>query len=166
MEIAKSFNEFFIKKVEELKKGIDPKIIEDPLKRLKEKLKNNDLSLEFKTVTQKQLSVHLKKLNKKKSSGLDGLSQENLILGAENLIAPMTAIVNSSILEGVFPPQWKEAAVTPVLKKGSPQVLGNYSPVSCLPAASKLLEIVVCDQLSNYLESNGLLPGNQHGFRF
>ena len=165
LEIAESFNEFFIKKVEELKKGIDPTKIEDPLKRLKEKLKNNDLSLEFKTVTQKQLSVHLKKLNKKKSSGLDGLSQENLILGAENLIAPMTAIVNSSILEGVFPPQWKEAAVTPVLKKGSPQVLGNYRPVSCLPAASKLLEIVVCDQLSNYLESNGLLPGNQHGFR-
>ena len=86
-------------------------------------------------------------------------------MGAENLIAPMTAIVNNSIMEGEFPSQWKEAAVTPVLKKGSPQVLGNYRPVSCLPAASKLLEIVVCDQLSKYLESNGLLPGNQHGFR-
>ena len=164
-EIAELFNEFFITKVEELKKGIDPTKIEDPLKRLKEKMKNNKLSLEFKTVTQKQLSTHLKKLNKKKSSGLDGLSQENLILGAENLIAPMTAIVNNSIMEGEFPPQWKEAAVTPVLKKGSPQVLGNYRPVSCLPAASKLLEIVVCNQLSNYLESNRLLPGNQHGFR-
>ena len=42
---------------------------------------------------------------------------------------------------------------------------GNYRPVSCLPAASKLLEIVVCDQLSNYLEQNNLLPENQHGFR-
>ena len=163
--IAELFNEFFITKVEDLKKGIDPTKIEDPLKRLKEKMKNNKLSLEFKTITPKQLAKHLKKLNKKKSSGLDGLSQENLILGAKNLIAPMTAIINNSILEGKFPPQWKEAAVTPVLKKGSPQVLGNYRPVSCLPAASKLLEIVVCDQLSNYLETNRLLPSNQHGFR-
>ena len=164
-EVAESFNEFFITKVEELKKGIDPNLVEDPLRKLKEKMKDNKLTLEFKTVTQKQLAVHLKKLSKKKSSGLDGLSQENLILGAENLIAPMTAIVNQSILEGEFPAQWKEAAVTPVLKKGSSQLLSNYRPVSCLPAASKLLEIVICNQLSNYLESNGLLPGNQHGFR-
>ena len=41
----------------------------------------------------------------------------------------------------------------------------NYRPVSCLPAASKLLELVVNDQTSNFLESNGLLPHNQHGFR-
>ena len=55
--------------------------------------------------------------------------------------------------------------VTPVLKKGSSTQLGNYRPVSCLPAASKILEIVICTQLSDYLEENNLLPGNQHGFR-
>ena len=55
--------------------------------------------------------------------------------------------------------------MTPVLKKGSATNLNNYRPVSCLPAASKLLEIVVCSQLSEYLEKNKLLPSNQHGFR-
>ena len=50
------------------------------------------------------------------------------------------------------------------LKKGDPQVKENYRPVSCLPAASKLLEKVVCEQVSVYLESNNLLPENQHGF--
>ena len=54
--------------------------------------------------------------------------------------------------------EWKQAAVTPVLKKGSPEQLENYRPVSCLPAASKVLEIVICSQLSNYLETNDLLP--------
>ena len=86
-------------------------------------------------------------------------------MGAANLLAPLTAIVNQSILDGEFPNGWKEALVTPVLKKGCNTRLGNYRPVSCLPAASKLLEIVVCDQLSNYLERNKLLPENQHGFR-
>ena len=164
-EVAEAFNEFFINKVEDLKKNIEPTHVEDPLVRLTAKLKNLKTSLEFKTVTQTQMKAHLKKLSKKKSSGLDGLSQENLILGTKNLLAPLTAIVNQSIMQGEFPSEWKQAAVTPVLKKGNPQLLNNYRPVSCLPAASKVLEIVVCSQLSDYLESNKLLQDNQHGFR-
>ena len=164
-EVAEAFNDFFINKVEELKRNINPAHVEDPLARLSAKLKNIRNSLEFKTISQTQMKTQLKKLSKKKSSGLDGLSQENLILGTKNLLAPLTSIVNQSILQGVFPSDWKQAAVTPVLKKGNPQVLNNYRPVSCLPAASKVLEIVVCSQLSDYLESNKLLPNNQHGFR-
>jgi Reverse transcriptase (RNA-dependent DNA polymerase) len=55
--------------------------------------------------------------------------------------------------------------VTPVLKKGDPALKENYRPVSCLPAASKLLEQIVCDQTKKYLEENKLLPNRQHGFR-
>ena len=141
--MAEAFNEYFVDKVEQLKNGIDKTLVEDPLVRLKERMKNNKTELEFKTITQKQLVKHLKKLNRKKSSGLDGVSQENLLLGAHNLVAPLTSIINQSIMEGEFPMEWKEAVVTPILKKGSPQILGNYRPVSCLPAASKVLEIVV-----------------------
>ena len=32
-------------------------------------------------------------------------------------------------------------------------------------SAAKLLESVVCEQLSNYFEINNLLPCTQHGFR-
>ena len=42
-----------------------------------------------------------------------------------------------SISEGEFPQGWKEALVTPVLKKGDTKMKENYKPVSCLPAASK-----------------------------
>ena len=164
-DVAEAFNDFFIEKVVQLKENIDKKLVEDPLIRIKEKMKNNKSTLEFKEITEKQLGIHMKKLNKKKSSGLDGLSQEHLILGARNLISPLTAIVNKSIQQGEFPDGWKEAAVTPVLKKGNANQLNNYRPVSCLPAASKILEIVICSQLSDYLESNKLLPSNQHGFR-
>ena len=70
-------------------------------------MKNNKNKLEFKTISQKQLEKHLKKLNKKKSSGLDGLSQEYLLLGARNLLAPLTSIINQSIVDGEFPEAWK-----------------------------------------------------------
>ena len=33
------------------------------------------------------------------------------------------------------------------------------------PAGSKLLEMIVCEQTTNFMETNKLLPDNQHGFR-
>ena len=71
--------------------GIDKKLVEDPFSKLKDKMKDKKCKLEFKTVSQRKLKLHLKKLKKKKSYGLDGLSQENLLLGASNLLAPLTA---------------------------------------------------------------------------
>ena len=65
-------------------------------------------------------------MKKKKSAGMDGLSQENLINGAKVLVTPLTEIVNKSIADGQFPSEWREALVTPVLKKGDPKKLCNY----------------------------------------
>ena len=67
--------------------------------------------------------------------------------------------------EGKFPDKWKESIVCPILKKGDPQDTKNYRPISCLVTASKVLEKIVCDQFTDYLEKNKLLPENQHGFR-
>ena len=43
----------------------------------------------------------------------------------------------------------------------------DYRPISCLvtTSGSKVLEKIVCDQLTKFLEDNSLLPENQHGFR-
>ena len=63
---------------------------------------------------------------------------------------------------GDFPSDWKEAIITPVLKKGEKNLHENYRPVSCLPAAAKLLEMLICNQVSNHMESNKLIPEIQH----
>ena len=55
--------------------------------------------------------------------------------------------------------------MVPILKKGDSKDTKNYRPVSCLPAASKVLEKVVCEQLTRFAEVHNLLPNNQHGFR-
>jgi hypothetical protein len=59
-------------------------------------------------------------LKKKKSAGVDGINQEQLVLGTKVLVVPLTRIINSSITNGEFPDMWKEALVTPILKKGDP----------------------------------------------
>ena len=54
-----------------------------------------------------------------------------------------------------------------MLKKASlePHELKNYRPVSNLSFVSKLVERVAVKQLSDYLETNGLLPLLQSAYR-
>ena len=77
-----------------------------------------------------------------------------MVMGTKSLADPLLNIINDSIESGYFPTEWKQALVTPVLKKGNSEDIENYRPVSCLPAASKLLERIVCEQVSEYFEEN------------
>ena len=81
-------------------------------------------------MTEKEVLQVLLKLKNKKSSGFDGISAEILKLGGEILAVPLRYIINTSILTGTFPQQWKEAKVCPLYKKGDKQELKNYRPVS------------------------------------
>ena len=164
-EVANSFNRFFVDKIELLKENIDPDYVKDPLEKIKEKIKNKNLNFSVKPVSVKEVTKIMKKMSKKKSKGNDGISQECLLKGLDVLATPLTKIINNSISTGIFPDQWKEAIVVPILKKGDAKELKNYRPVSCLASASKVLEKVVCDQLTRFAESHGLLPTSQHGFR-
>ena len=164
-EIAEVFNKFFVEKIEKLKEGIDKDYVKEPLEKLKKKLEKKNLKFSLKTVSEEVVKKAMNKMKKKKSAGVDGISQENLLLGTEILAIPLTRLINCSIKSGIFPQEWKEALVTPILKKGDPQEKKNYRPVSCLAVASKVLEKIVCDQITKFMEKHQLLPNNQHGFR-
>ena len=43
--------------------------------------------------------------------------------------------------------------------------MDNYRPIALLSTFSKILEKIVCNRLSNYLENNNLLSKFQCGFR-
>ena len=165
VEISNTFNSYFVKKIEDLKENIDPTLKSDPLNKLKENLKNKKCKFELKTVSIKSLKKSITQLKSKNSAGSDGLSQKQLKSGVSSLASPLQNIINASIKKGEFPSCWKEAIVTPVFKKGNKSDFENYRPVSCLPAAAKLLELVACQQTSLYMEENSLLPKSQHGFR-
>lgn len=92
----------------------------------------------------------------------------HLLQAIEPTITPaVTGIINSSLSTGVFPAAFKQARVTPLLKKPSlnPVQVENYRPVSLLPFLSKILERTVFKQLSEYLQNNDLLDQYQSGFR-
>ena len=77
----------------------------------------------------------------------------------------ITIIVNTSIVTNVYPEPWKNPHVVPYFKSGDSDEISNYRPISLLPVLSKILEKIVANQLTEYLESNNLISNSQHGFR-
>ena len=81
------------------------------------------------------------------------------------LITKFTKLINCSFVTGIFPEYWKLANVIPLFKGGNKNVVGNFRPVSLLPLPSKIIEKIVHDRISTFLENNNLLDIYQGGFR-
>ena len=101
-----------------------------------------------------------------KSCRLDALPTELLKSCSGVLLKHITFAINLSLSSGQFPRQFKNAIITPLLKKpGLEPVLSNYRPISNLPFLSKLLERVAASQLLNYMHSNSLFEPLQSAYR-
>ena len=61
----------------------------------------------------------------------------------EQIIQPMTIIINKSIIEGTFPDKMKLADVIPLHKSKDSDNTGKYRPISLLMTLSKILEKVI-----------------------
>ena len=84
-----------------------------------------------------------------------GISSEILKLGAEVLCVPLTFIINTSIVSGEYPTEWKNAKCVPLFKqKGSRKNKEDYRPVSLLSVSGMVLEKVVADQIEEFFESS------------
>lgn len=85
----------------------------------------------------------------------------------DNMLIPLTHIINQSLTTGIVPQSMKIARVMPIYKSGDKHNFGNYRPISILPAFSKILEKVVATKLIKYLEYmyNKLFYKHQYGFR-
>ena len=84
----------------------------------------------------------------------------------DELVPLLSVIINQSLQSGVFPDVWKEALVTPTLKKcGSDLALKNFRPISNLQFVSKLVERAAADQLQSHLLENNLFPILQSAYR-
>ncbi|KAK3552410.1 hypothetical protein QTP86_011646 [Hemibagrus guttatus] len=98
---------------------------------------------------------------------LDPIPSAMLQTISPDLLPFITTVINGSLTSGHVPTAFKKARVIPILKKPAldPSDISNYRPVSLLSFLSKILERVVCNQLSDYLMQNNLLDPNQSGFK-
>ena len=129
------------------------------------KIPQNPQSLYFAPITTIEIEKIISKLEPKKSSGHDGISNK-LIKDLSDVISyPMTIIFNQSIQTGRFPTAMKWADITPLYKSKNKYETTNYRPISLLLTISKILEKAVYSRTYNFLEQNQILYKSQYGFR-
>jgi len=81
------------------------------------------------------------------------------------IVRPLAQCVNSCLAKGVFPNWLKISKVVPVFKRGVKTDPANFRPISLVPILGKIVEYVVFEQVSDYLEYYSFLTGFQFGFR-
>ncbi len=100
-----------------------------------------------------------------KACGPDNITAKDLSLNPEISITGLQNVVGCSISSGSFPSAWKMSKVTAIFKKGSKSDCSNYRPISLLSIPSKIVEHLVCSQLTQHLREHNLESEHQWGFR-
>jgi hypothetical protein len=160
--VAEVFNDYFVTKVEDLRRKIDATNLPDPLSKAKP---GSHSQFILKTVSEHQVLEAINRLKNKASTGLDQVNSRVLKAGGSVLVLPLWFIINSSISSGKFPKRWKQSKLVPLHKKGDTHEVENYRPVSNLCVISKVMEMVVHDQISKHCQKEGIIPTSQHGFQ-
>jgi hypothetical protein len=61
-------------------------------------------------------------------------------------------IINASLQQGVVPNEWKKSTVVPIQKVSGTRKCEEFRPINVLLAHEKILECIVKQQFSKYLE--------------
>ena len=158
-QLAEEFATFFLDKIDRIRdkfKGIAPY---QPRQLGMPQLEK------FAPITSRQLekTIHGMRL---KTCALDIIPTSKLQEVLGGCIPSITHLVNSSLDQGAFCEDWKEALVKPLIKKKS---LGtqnsNYRPVSNLSFISKIIEKVTLEQFNHHCQENSLVPEYQSAYR-
>ena len=104
-------------------------------------------------------------INVHKSDGPDNVPGRLLKICAHELVDVYLILFQASLDQGIVPPDWKEASVVPLFKKGDKSKAENYRPISLTSLSCKLLEHVVHSNIMHHLDKFNILDNAQHGFR-
>ena len=101
----------------------------------------------------KMQRLHSKKIKVNKAIGPDNIPPWVLKDFSHLLAAPVAAIFNSSLREGVLPKLWKSATVIPLPKKHPPcSVQNDVRPISLTPILAKVFESLVLKWVDNIIK--------------
>ena len=161
--IANKFNRYFTNIGPELAEKITPPGCDKSFKNYLKK--RTACQFEFKQVTVEMVDKIFDKVKSKTSTGIDGLSNKLIKSIKDEILEPVTHIINQSFLTGKFPDKLKLAKIVPIYKKDCENNFDNYRPISLLPSLSKIFERIMHNQLHEYFSSNELYYTSQYGFR-
>ena len=159
--IAESFNDYYAGVAPSLDAALGPSVV-DPLSLMGDVTVPETMT--FSLVSEQDVYAIAMSL-KETGAGSDGISSKLLKLILPSIISHLTHLVNLCIRKNVFPTKFKEAVITPVFKGGPKTLFSSYRPISVLPVFSKILEIVIYNQLLSFVSEHDLIFDYQFGFR-
>ena len=162
-DMANEFNEFFTSIAQKISDEVIP--TDKPPDYAQTKPDDVVFSLKNDPVTHSEVFEAINMLQKKKTSDMFGVSVFFISKFALTLSKPLRHIFSLSFSNGIVPQQFKIAKVVPIHKSGPKDSMDNYRPISLLCTFSKILEKIMFNRLSNFLEDNNLLSPQQFGFR-
>lgn len=154
------FNDFFVNKVPQAK--IDKNFITDHY--VNKRFPGFTHEFNFVQISVKKMESILNTI-KSNARGSDDIDLRMLNIVIPHLSHHLTFIINQCLITGTFPNAWKEANVIPVPKNQNPSSVSEFRPISILPTISKILEKIIHEQITFFLEQNNILPLTQSGFR-
>lgn len=131
--IASKFNNYFLNCAMDL-------LPASPVANHQTYFEQADRSMFLKPITEDEIISIVKSLSNKHSSGDDKIPTSLIRFCVHEISAPLTYAISTSFKTGIFPEKLKLATVKPLFKKGNVSDMGNYRPISLLPAFSKVFE--------------------------
>lgn len=157
-ETCNKLNNFFVNTASNL--DIDPINFNEATSNIESCTKNIFLA----PILPEEISSAIHRLKNSTATAHDNTSNFLMKSCIHKIIEPIHHICNLSITKGIFPEKLKKATVTVLFKKGDPDNLGNYRPISILSCIAKLLEHLMNDRIIKFLNNVNFFPDSQHGF--
>ena len=165
-DLANKFAKFFQEKVENIYKDIEAEASQlgDQTDHLQYPRNLSTEFIEFSLLSEEGIRSLVRDMSQKQCD-LDPLPTMLVTKLLPELAPIIKGVVNKSLSSGEFPTALKTALIRPSFKQDDKNDLKNYRPVSNLPFLSKIVEKAVAMQLTEYLETNKLLPSIQSAYR-
>ena len=112
-----------------------------------------------------EVSDVINALKSGKSIGPNSIPIKLLKLISPYISSPLSQIINESFQSGIFPEKMQHAKIIPLFKKGCPETVSNYRPISVLSVFSKITENLMYKRLYHFLNVHEILYNLQFGFR-
>ena len=114
-------------------------------------------------VSIEEISCAVKKLDKNKSCGMDGIYAEHLKYCSNRLLPLLSCCIQGLFVHGVLPSNMLSVVLVPIIKdkNGKINAKDNYRPIALASIMSKVVELLLLDRLSDALTTNC----NQFGFK-
>lgn len=157
LKLANDFNKYLVKVIQDIQLGRE----DTPFVNI---IPENDRSMFLKPVSVAELVELSNHLKNKHCSGYDDIPVSIVKSSITVISTILCYILNNSMKFSIFPNRLKHALIKPLFKKGDPNDLDNYRPISLLPAFSRIFELVMCSRLLSFMNECNLFSQCQHGY--